>query len=461
MSNLKPLQKAFRKFAPWGLAALLLGIGIGVAGNLRPVAQASTPYDSLRTFAEVLSLIQNNYVEEKSTEELTTAAIKGLLKKLDPHSSFMDAKAYKARRQETEGHFGGLGIEITIMDSFITIVSPIEDTPAEKAGLLPGDQVIKISGKSTKDMTLHDAVGLMRGKIGTPITITIYRLATDETFDVTIVRAMIQIQSVKYAMIDDEVAYVRVSTFSQNTARDLRKAIEELHGNNFKQMILDLRNNPGGLLKQAVDVTDLFIGKGHTIVSTRGRTPDQNRKFVSNRWGIGADFPMVVLINAASASASEIVAGAMKDLHRATIVGVRSFGKGSVQTVRSLSDGSGLSLTTARYYTPAGIMIHGTGIEPDIEVKYAITTEDGETLEMPKPFREKDLMAGFEGAGGASPLSEEQKEQRKKIREAMQKRAKERMQHPRKIFDLKEDNQLAKALEIVKTVGKPHIVTSL
>jgi carboxyl-terminal processing protease len=460
MSHLKLLQKAFNKFAPWGLAALLLGIGIGVAGNLRPVAQASTPYDSLRTFAEVLSLIQNNYVEEKSTDELTTAAIKGLLKKLDPHSSFMDAKAYKARRQETEGHFGGLGIEITVMDSFITIVAPIEGTPAEKAGLLPGDQVIKISGKSTKDMTLHEAVGLMRGKVGAPITITIYRVATDETFDVTIIRAMIKIQSVKYAMIDDEVAYVRISTFSQNTARDLRKAIEYLQDKNFKRLILDMRNNPGGLLKQAVDVTDLFIDKGHTIVSTRGRTPDQNRKFLSNRWGIGFDFPMVVLINAASASAAEIVAGAMKDLHRATIVGVRSFGKGSVQTVRQLSDGSGLSLTTARYYTPAGIMIHGTGIEPDIEVKYALKTENGETLEMPAPFREKDLMEGFAGTS-TSPLSEEQKKQRKKIRETLQKRAKTRMKHPREIFNLKEDNQLAKALDIVKTIGKPQIATSL
>jgi len=460
MSHLKLLQKALSKFAPWGLAALLLGIGIGVAGNLRPVAQASTPYDSLHTFAEVLSLIQNNYVEEKSTKELTTAAIKGLLKTLDPHSAFMDAKTYKARRQETEGHFGGLGIEITVMDSFITIVAPIEGTPAAKAGLLPGDQVIKISGKSTKDMTLHEAVNLMRGKVGTPITVTIYRVATDDTFDVTITRAMIQVKSVKYAMMDNEVGYVRISTFSQNTARDLRKAIEALHGKHFKRLILDLRNNPGGLLKQAVDVVDLFIDKGHTIVSTRGRTPDQNRKFVSHRWGIGFDFPMVVLINAASASASEIVAGAMKDLHRATIVGVRSFGKGSVQTVRPLSDGSGLSLTTARYYTPAGIMIHGTGIKPDIEVKYILKTADGEALTMPEPFREKDLMKSFKGAG-STPLSKKQKEERKKIRKIFQKREKMRMKHPREIFDLKEDNQLAKALEIVKTIGKPQIATSL
>jgi carboxyl-terminal processing protease len=452
-----PIKKALFKFTLWMLAIAIVGFSIGTAIGFRSPAQAqaSTSYDELRVFAEVLALIQNYYVEEKTTKDLAVGAIKGLLKTLDPHSSYMDTEIYKSRKQETEGKFGGLGIEITVMDSYIGIVSPIEGTPADRAGLQPGDLIVKIEDATTKDMYLIEAVKRMRGKIGTKIKITIFRERTNKTFDVEIIRALIQIQSVKSAMIDDETGYLRIVTFSQNTARDARIQLEEMREKNgMKRLVLDLRNNPGGLLKQAVDVSDLFLEKGHTIVSTRGRTPDQNSRFQSNKWGGFTDFPIVVLQNAGSASASEIVAGALKDLKRGVIVGQRSFGKGSVQTIRQLSDGSGLSLTTARYYTPADIMIHGVGIEPHVSVELILTDEEGEKIELPKPIREKDLIDRFNGDVHA-PLGKPNipKELKKNGKKTKKRDLKDR----RKIFDLEKDNQLQKALEVVKKLSGPYV----
>ncbi len=444
----RPFFRVAKGFLPWAVAGVILGAGFGILGDDRQPAQASvSSYDNLRTFAEVLALIQSFYVEEKTTKELATGAIKGLLRTLDPHSSYMDVSTYKNRQEETEGKFGGLGIEITLMDSYVTIVSPIEDTPAERKGLKSGDQIIKIEEQSTKNMDLYMAVKLMRGKIGTDVTLTIFRESSTKTFDVTITRAMIKIRSVKYKMIDKTIGYVRVSSFSQATTRELNSALSDMKNKGMKRIVLDLRNNPGGLLKQAVDVSDLFVGKGHTIVSTRGRTPDQNSQFFSNSWGDYADMPMVVIINAGSASASEIVAGAMQDLERAVVVGDRSFGKGSVQTIRRLSDGSGLSLTTARYFTPSGKMIHGIGIEPDVLVKLELKDDDGEDVDLPEPIREKDLIENFNGKDNFS-------EKLKKNGNIKQrKRTKEDLKKARKIFNLEKDNQLRRAIEVLRAVS--------
>ncbi len=435
--NNSKFNGTFKKLAIVVLAAVFFGVGIGISNTQGGSAIAATSYEHLRTFAEVLSLIQRHYVEEKSPEELSKGAINGLLRTLDPHSSFMDKETYQNRKEETEGKFGGLGIEITVRDSFITIVTPIDDTPAEKAGLMAGDKIIKINGISTKDMNLMDAVKKLRGKIGTDVTITIHREEAGKPFDVTITRAEIKIKSVKYKMMENGMGYLRILSFSQATTREAKAAMREFKKQEMNGLVLDLRNNPGGLLKQSVDMSDLFLSGGKVIVSTRGRTDDQNSKFMSNSAGSYTDFPIVVLINAGSASASEIVAGALQDLNRAIVVGTQSFGKGSVQTIRQLSDGAGLSLTTARYYTPSGKMIHGIGIKPDIEIEFEKPKEKNE--DDIKPMREKELMRNFNGL----PEKTEKPEKDSKKEKDLPGR--------RKIYDLEKDNQLRRAVEVLKT----------
>lgn len=440
------LKKVVKRFALWGVAALLLGIGIGAGVSMRGSAVAATSYDNLRIFAEVLTIIQNYYVEEKTSKDLSTGAIKGLLRTLDPHSSYMDVGTYKNRKEETEGKFGGVGIEITIRDLYITVVAPIADTPAERKGIMAGDKIIKIGDVSTKNMDLMDGVKLMRGEIGTDVTLTLYREETNNTFSVTITRALIKIKSVKYDMINGEMGYLRILSFSQQTANDVDSALEELENRNFKSLVLDLRNNPGGLLDQSVKVADMFLEKGKVIVSTRGRTSDQNTNFVSRRNG-RTDFPMVVLVNAGSASASEIVAGAMKDLKRALIVGTQTFGKGSVQTIRQLSDGSGLTLTTARYYTPSGKMIHGIGIEPDIKVKFRLPKKDEDGERFGKTVREKDLMKRFKEQANGGKHTEIPEKPKVKKKKTMGKR---------EIFNLEKDNQLQRAVDLLKSWNLFH-----
>ncbi|MFQ5432257.1 MAG: S41 family peptidase [Nitrospinota bacterium] len=436
------IRRAFRKFAPLGLSALLFGIGLGFGLNWSGYAHAATSYDHLRIFAEVLSMIQNYYVEEKSPKELSEGAIKGLLSTLDPHSMYMDREMFKSRQEETAGKFGGIGIEITIRDSLLTIVSPIEDTPAADKGLKAGDKIIRIDGTPTKDMTLMNAVKKMRGKVGTDVTITIQREGTDKAFDVTITRGIIKIRSVRYGMVDDEVAYLRISSFNQSTTKETKAGLEKMMKKKFKGLVLDLRNNPGGLLDQAVGVSRLFLDKGKTIVSTRGRIGEQNIRRSTIEKGEFSDFPITVLINAGSASASEIVAGAFQDLKRAVIVGTTSFGKGSVQTIRQLTDGSGLSLTTARYYTPAGRMIHGTGIKPDFEVKFI--PPEGIDKDAPAPLREKQLMEQFNGNHGKV-------KGKAKKEKAVKQKKKTSANIKRKLFDLERDNQLRRAVELIKT----------
>ncbi len=347
-------------------------------------------YEKLQIFSDVLERVQQNYVKEVDTNELIYGAIEGMLDSLDAHSSFLKPEIYKELQVETKGSFGGLGIEITIRDGILTIVSPIEDTPAFEAGLKASDRIVKISGEFTKGMSLIEAVKMMRGKKGTKITITIAREGIDEPFDVTLVRAVIKIRSVKSKRIDEDYGYIRIVQFQEKTGRDLKAALKRIEAEiegGIKGLVLDLRNNPGGLLDQAVKVADEFLSSGK-IVYTDGRMSSQKMEFYAHPLAEKHDYPIIVLVNGGSASASEIVAGALQDHHRAVVLGTPSFGKGSVQTIMPLNDGSGLKLTTAQYFTPNGQVIQAQGIQPDILVSNKVPEEAGKPI---KYLREKDL----------------------------------------------------------------------
>ena len=379
------------------ILALVL-LGWLSSGRLNPpaIAESGQDYQELKLFTDVLAIVRKSYVEEVPMKDLIYGAVNGMLGSLDPHSSFMPPDVYKEMRVDTRGEFGGLGIEITIRDQMLTVVSPIEDTPAFRAGLKAGDQIIMIGEESTKDMTIMDAVKKMRGPKGTSVTISVMRDDFEKPQEFTLVRELIKIQSVKAKTLEDGFGYVRLTQFQERTGDDLQKALEKLHQENpqgLSGLILDLRNNPGGLLDQAVKVSDLFLDGG-LIVYTEGREEGSAMKFTAHQDGTEPDYPLVVLINGGSASASEIVAGALHDHDRAVILGTQSFGKGSVQTIMPLSDASGLRLTTARYFTPAGISIQAKGITPDIvvpamEIK---EVEEGRGLRL----REKDLTNHFE-----------------------------------------------------------------
>lgn len=326
-------------------------------------------YEQLKIFTEALSYIESNYVEEVEPDKAIHGAIRGMLRTLDPHSSFMPPEVYREMQVETEGRFGGLGIEITMRDDVLTVVSPIEGTPAFRAGIQPGDQIIKVDGESTKEMSLVDAVKKLRGPEGSAVNITIFRQGFTEPKDFTLNRAVIQIKSVRWTKIHDDVGYIKLRSFHKTTQEELEEALQDLGEQHIKSLVLDLRNNPGGLLEQAIAVANIFLEGGQLIVYTKGRLPNQNMKGFAKSDGIHVSYPVAVIINGGSASASEIVAGALQDLKRATIIGTQSFGKGSVQTIIPLSDGSGLRLTTAKYYTPQGGEIHGKGITPDVVVE--------------------------------------------------------------------------------------------
>ena len=326
-------------------------------------------YDKLKVFTEILSLVQSNYVDEVKSRELIYGAVKGMLDTLDPHTAFMTPEAFKEMQVETSGSFGGLGIEITVKDRMLTVVAPIDGTPADRAGIQPGDRIVKIEGQLTKDLTLMDAVRKLRGPKGSKVTIGILREGTLEPFEVTLVRETIEVRSVRSKDLGDGIFYVRLSSFQERTAKDLEKALEQAQKAVATALILDLRNDPGGLLNQAVAVSDMFLDKDQLIVYTQGRLKNQDLRFTAEHSTGYPKWPMVVLVNGGSASASEIVAGALQDWKRAVILGTKTFGKGSVQTVIPLSDGSGLRLTTAKYFTPRGRSIHGIGITPDIVVE--------------------------------------------------------------------------------------------
>lgn len=351
------------------LAAGTLALLLFTGGVQHGTTAIEDTYEKLKVFTEILSLIQSNYVDDVNSKELMYGAVKGMLESLDPHSSFMPPELFKEMQVETSGSFGGLGIEITVKDRMLTVVAPIEGTPADKAGIQPGDKIVKIEGAPTKDMTLMDAVRRLRGPRGSKVTISILRENVAQPMDVTLAREVIEVKSVRAKDLGDAIYYTRVNSFQERTAKDLERALEQAQKAGSTAFILDLRNDPGGLLNQAVAVSDLFLDKGQLIVYTKGRLKNQDLRFVAEHSSNFPRLPMVVLINGGSASASEIVAGALQDWKRAVIMGTKSFGKGSVQTVIPLSDGSGLRLTTAKYFTPKGRSIHGSGIVPDIVVE--------------------------------------------------------------------------------------------
>src|SRR5579863_5132902 len=369
----------------------------------RAQALPNDTYQELDTFASVLAIVQKNYVEPVSTKRLIDGAITGMLASLDPHSAYLTPDLYRDLEVETRGSFGGLGIEITIKNGALTVVAPIEDTPAFRGGLKAGDQIIKIDDDFTKDMSLTEAVKRMRGPKGSKIKLTLHRNGVSELFTVTLARDVIKIQSVKAKMLDGGFGYIRVTTFQENTGEGVEKAIDEFeakdHGK-IKGVVFDLRDNPGGLLNQAVKVSDDFLDGG-LIVYTQGREENQQQKYFSHKKKDFTDYPMVVLVNGGSASASEIVAGALQDQKRAVILGTQTFGKGSVQTILPLDDHSALRLTTARYYTPTGRSIQAVGITPDVDVELpketlaSITQQGGEFDENPE-IHERDLPHHFQ-----------------------------------------------------------------
>jgi carboxyl-terminal processing protease len=348
------------------LVVLTLSLGGSVASKS---PESGATYEQLKLFTEVLSIVQNQYVDEVPPRDLIYSAIKGTLRGLDPHSSFLDPDSYREMQVETSGSFGGLGIEITLRDDILTVVAPIEGTPAYRAGIHSGDRIIKIDGIVTKDMQLSDAVKRMRGRPGTKVTISVAREGWTEPKDIEIMREQIRVQSVRTHDLEDGIGYLRLRQFQEQTAHDVEAALEKFSKAGKKAMVLDLRNNPGGLLTAAVEVAEKFLDDGKLVVYTEGRVRNQNMRFSAHAKKPLSTIPMVVLINQGSASASEIVAGALQDYNRAVVVGTQSFGKGSVQTIIPLSDGSGLRLTTAKYFTPKGRSIHGKGITPDIEVE--------------------------------------------------------------------------------------------
>ncbi len=354
----------------------MFGATTACAKKAEKASPEADTYELLNLFGEVMERAKNSYVEDVDDKKLIESAINGMLVSLDPHSSYLDAQSFKYMNEQTKGKFGGLGIEVTMENGVVKVVSPIDDTPAAKAGLKAGDYITNIDGEQVIGMSLNDAVDKMRGKIGTKVKLTIRRI-NEKPFDVTLKRQEIKIQSVKNDLKTDDVAYVRITSFSEDTDKNIEKAVKKAQKElkeNLKGLVIDVRNNPGGLLDQAVNVSDLFLNQGE-IVSTRSRNEEDTIRYTAKEGDILNGLPIVVLINEGSASASEIVAGALQDHKRAIILGEKSFGKGSVQTVIPLDKYGAMRLTTARYYTPSGRSIQATGIVPDVEVHPAKVEE--------------------------------------------------------------------------------------
>jgi carboxyl-terminal processing protease len=359
----------------------LIAIGaIGATGTWHALGVASAAgtdtYRQLNLFGDVFDRIRADYVEVPDEEKLVEAAVSGMLASLDPHSSYMSPKRFTEMRTQTRGEFGGLGIEVTMSDGVIKVVTPIDDTPAARAGIMANDLITHLNGERIRGMTLNQAVDKMRGKINTSLTLTVVRKGNKVPFDVKIVRDVIRVRSVKFSQ-EGDIGYIRITTFSEQTQIGLDKAMKELRekiGDKLKGFIIDLRNNPGGLLDQAISVSDTFLEQGE-IVSTRGRNASETQRFAARKGDSAIGKPIVVLVNGGSASASEIVAGALRDHKRATILGTRSFGKGSVQSIIPLNGQGAIRLTTARYYTPSGTSIQAKGIVPDIVIENELPKE--------------------------------------------------------------------------------------
>lgn len=389
-------------------------------------------YEMLNLFGDVMERAKNSYVEEVSDEQLIEAAINGMLTSLDPHSSYMDGKDFKYMSEQTKGKFGGLGIEVTMESGVVKVISPMDDTPAYKAGLKPGDYIISIDDESVVGMSLNDAVDRMRGKIGTKVKLTIRRF-NEKPFDVTIKREEIKIQSVKTSIKGEDVLYIRITSFSEDVDTAISKAVkdaEKKYKDKLKGIIIDVRNNPGGLLDQAVNVSDLFLDKGE-IVSTRSRNEEDTVKYTAKPGDIAKGLPIVVLVNDGSASASEIVAGALQDHKRAVILGEKTFGKGSVQTVIPLDNHGAMRLTTARYYTPSGRSIQVNGIVPDIIVKPSKVEEIENNFELSEGEYQNALKNDSEDKNAAKKLEAAKAEKE----------------------ELAKDYQLSQGLNLVRALG--------
>lgn len=404
------------------VGALVLGLMIGK--GVEKTGYASESYEELKVFAEVLTQVKKHYVEEVKTNDLVHGAVRGMLKTLDPHSAYMTPEMYKEMRVETKGEFEGLGIQIGIKEHHVTVIAPIEGTPAHAAGIETGDVILKVDETPTKDLTLMEAVQRMRGPKGTSVTLTVRREGAADTLSFTIIRDTIKIHSVRSRLLDDHIGYVRISQFQESTPQDLGKELVKLHEDGTQGLILDLRNNPGGLLSAAVGVSEQFLQPDTLVVSVKGRDGRKD-EYRSSPPMDPPEYPMIVLVNQGSASASEIVAAAMQDWGKAVILGKTTFGKGSVQTILPLSDGSGLRLTTAKYYTPRGESIHSVGVKPDIVVEPKPITADEEPKEPPSP----------EAEAGSSSESDADAEKPKDLEAEL----------------MKKDVQLQKAIELLKT----------
>lgn len=446
-----PGSKKSRMIAGFAVIVAFLSIFI-ISSQRHSSAEAKgSDYESIELFTDVMSIIKKSYVEEVDTKKLIYGAINGMLSSLDPHSSFMPPDTYKEMKIDTKGAFGGLGIEISIKDGVLTVISPIEDTPAFKAGIKAGDMILKIDDKFTKDLNINDAVKRMRGVKGTKVILTIMREGFDKPKEFPLVRDIIQVKSVRFSLMDGGYGYVRIAQFQEKTDEDLTKALKTLKEENkgeLKGLVLDMRNDPGGLLEQAFKVADHFIPEGQMVVYTEGREKDSKMQFTAKKGGKEPNYPIVVVINGGSASASEIVAGALQDHKRAIVMGTQSFGKGSVQTIIPLSDDSGLRLTTARYYTPKGRSIQAKGITPDITV---------EAVELPKAagkkdalhIREKDLENHFEGEDKSGKTGVKKDEKKNENKDESKDEKTEKV--PQKLEEmLKSDYQVLRALDLLK-----------
>ncbi|MCP3889170.1 MAG: S41 family peptidase [Desulfobulbaceae bacterium] len=394
--------------------------------------QRTATYKQLEIFSNVLSMLQENYVEEIDTKEVLNGAIKGLLFSLDPHSSYLPPDNFKELQEETKGAFSGIGIEVTIKNDLLTIVSPIADTPADIAGLKSNDIIVEIEGDKTKNMGPYEAIKKLRGPVGSEVTLSIHRKGWDELKQFTLKREIIPLRSVKAEVLSPGMIYSRITNFQSHTSGDFKVRLEELSKtDSIRGLILDLRNNPGGLLHQAVNIADIFLNEGK-IVYTRGRREDQNNTYSAHNNNQNNNFPLVVLVNEGSASAAEIVAGAIQAHKRGIIVGTQTFGKGSVQTIVPLPDGAGLRLTTATYYTPDDRSIQATGITPDVEVPFIACVQSPKETAEKRRVKEADLANHLPGQLESKKTSSDSKKLEKR---------------------LSEDNQLRTAFNILKSLN--------
>lgn len=444
-----------------------LGVAISISYNVfaeKEGAAAPLPVDELRAFSTVFGLIKQTYVEPVDDKKLITEAIKGMVSGLDPHSSYLDADAFKDLQTNTQGEFGGLGIEVNMEDGLVKVISPIEDTPAYRAGIKPGDFIVKIDDTQVQGLTLNEAVSRMRGKVGTNVVLTVFRKGEAKPLIITLKRAVIKVQSVKYKLAEPDYGYIRITQFQERTTEDLARAIEALYRDNksaLKGLVLDLRNDPGGLLNGAVGVSAAFLPRGALVVYTEGRTPDAKIRLTAAREYYQRDnkddyfkntprevksVPLVVLVNGGSASASEIVAGALQDHKRALVVGTQTFGKGSVQTVLPIDSKTAVKLTTARYFTPNGRSIQAKGITPDVEVEEAtVSGKEDNGLRV----READLERHLEGQGGGSGRAESDSRSKVDVKPAKQNGSAVDEEVPRELVS-RNDYQLQQAFNVLK-----------